>query len=111
MTLTDGTIKPIDRSTMTEPLERALNSGDEKRLLRGVEAEQVRLADAGPPGDGVSAGAVETARGELDESCLQDVFATLYHNLGIDIANTALVDEFNRPHYLYQDHEPLPELI
>jgi uncharacterized protein (DUF1501 family) len=41
----------------------------------------------------------------------QDVFATLYHNLGIDTAGTAITDSLNRPHYLYEGHEPIRELI
>jgi hypothetical protein len=39
------------------------------------------------------------------------VFATLYRNMGIDIKNTALMDSFNRPHYLFEDAEPIKELI
>lgn len=39
------------------------------------------------------------------------VFATLYHNLGIDIASTPVTDALGRPHYLLEGHEPLPELI
>ncbi len=41
----------------------------------------------------------------------RDVFATLYHNLGIDIKNTPVTDELARPHYLLDGSEPLPELI
>jgi hypothetical protein len=43
----------------------------------------------------------------------QEVFATLYHNLGIDVAHTTLNDLSGRPQYLV-DHtrfEALPELI
>jgi hypothetical protein len=41
----------------------------------------------------------------------RDVFATLYHNMGIDIANTPVIDSFNRPTYLYEDREPIQELV
>jgi hypothetical protein len=41
----------------------------------------------------------------------RDVFVTLYHNLGIDIRNTAVTDEIGRPHYLLAEHEPVSELI
>lgn len=41
----------------------------------------------------------------------KDVFATLYHNLGIDIANTPVPDAFGRPNYLLPGHEPIAELI
>ena len=40
----------------------------------------------------------------------KDVFATLYQNLGIDIRNTRVTDELDRPHYLLDGSEPLPEL-
>jgi hypothetical protein len=41
----------------------------------------------------------------------RDVFATLYHNLGIDISRSELSDSFGRPRYLLEGHQPLPELI
>jgi Protein of unknown function (DUF1501) len=41
---------------------------------------------------------------------MQEIVATLYHNLGIDTASTTLVDPTGRPQYLV-DHQPLPELI
>ena len=40
----------------------------------------------------------------------QSVFATLYHNLGIDPA-TAVYDRADRPQYLLEDAEPIRELI
>jgi uncharacterized protein (DUF1501 family) len=50
---------------------------------------------------------------EADERPIhyKDVLATLYHNMGIDIRNTPIYDELNRPHYLLDDHEPISELI
>ncbi len=41
----------------------------------------------------------------------RDVFATLYHNLGIDIVNTPVPDAFGRPNYLFSEYEPVAELI
>jgi hypothetical protein len=41
----------------------------------------------------------------------QEVFATLYHNLGIDLAGTTIRDLAGRPQYLADGHAPLPELI
>jgi hypothetical protein len=42
----------------------------------------------------------------------QEVFATLYHNLGIDAATTTVTDLTGRPHYLVDDNaQPLKELI
>ncbi len=41
----------------------------------------------------------------------KDVFATLYHNMGIDSVNTPVIDALGRPHYLLEGHEPVSELI
>ena len=41
----------------------------------------------------------------------KDVFATLYHNMGINIADTPVLDAANRPNYLLPGHEPVAELI
>lgn len=41
----------------------------------------------------------------------RDVFATLYHNLGIDLETTPVYDAENRPQYLLADHKPIAELI
>ncbi len=41
----------------------------------------------------------------------QEVFATLYHNLGIDAAKTTLPDLAGRPHYLVDGHAPIRELV
>ena len=43
----------------------------------------------------------------------QEVFATLYHQLGIDVAEQTLDDLTGRPQYLvdHTHHGPLPELI
>ena len=41
---------------------------------------------------------------------VQEVFATLYHNLGIDVAQTTITDPTGRPQYLVES-PPLPELV
>lgn len=42
----------------------------------------------------------------------QEVFATLYHNLGIDTTHTTLLDRSGRPQYLVDPiYQPLPELV
>ena len=41
---------------------------------------------------------------------MQEVMATLYHNLGIDTATVTIADPTGRPQYLV-DHEPIRELI
>ena len=41
----------------------------------------------------------------------RDVFATLYHNLGIDARRTTLADLRGRPHYLVDNRDPIAELV
>jgi hypothetical protein len=41
----------------------------------------------------------------------QDVFATLYHNLGIDLAATTLLDPNGRPQHLLDRGEPIREVV
>jgi uncharacterized protein (DUF1501 family) len=41
----------------------------------------------------------------------RDVFATLYHNMGINARHTTLTDLRGRPHYLVDDRRPISELI
>jgi hypothetical protein len=41
----------------------------------------------------------------------KDVFVTLYHQMGIPITETAVPDLAGRPHYLYEGHEPIAELV
>ena len=41
---------------------------------------------------------------------VQEVIATLYHNLGIDVTSTTVADATGRPQFLV-DHGPVSELI
>jgi hypothetical protein len=41
----------------------------------------------------------------------QDVFATIYRNLGLDPARTTITDLNGRPRHLVDGHQPVPELI
>lgn len=41
----------------------------------------------------------------------QEVFATLYHRLGIDVGNATIPDQAGRPQYLVDHREPIRELI
>jgi hypothetical protein len=41
----------------------------------------------------------------------QEVLATLYQRLGLDLQRTAVVDLASRPQYLVGDHQPIQELI
>jgi hypothetical protein len=42
---------------------------------------------------------------------VQEIIATLYHNLGVDPMSTTLVDPTGRPQYLLDHRKPLPELV
>jgi uncharacterized protein (DUF1501 family) len=41
----------------------------------------------------------------------QEVFATLYHRLGIDVSTATIPDFSGRPQFLLDRHEPIKELI
>lgn len=41
----------------------------------------------------------------------QEVFATLYHNLGIDVNSTTIADQAGRPQYLVDMRTPMRELV
>src|SRR6266542_3924761 len=59
-------------------------------------------------------GATDCLGGEAGERPVQfgDVFATLYHNLGIDVAKVTLADLSGRPQYLVDAGcQPLKELV
>ena len=41
----------------------------------------------------------------------QEVFATLYHNMGIDVNKATVKDLSGRPHFLVDGHQPMKELV
>ncbi len=67
-------------------------------------------------GGGIRAGQAIGATNRLGEYAkdrpvpIQEIVATLYHNLGIDVAKTTVNDPTGRPQYLVEAG-PLPELI
>ena len=67
-------------------------------------------------GGGIRAGQAIGATNRLGEHAterpvhMQEIIATLYHNLGIDTSTTTLIDPTGRPQYLV-DHAPIAELI
>ena len=80
----------------------------------------VQPATAREPFDGLQAGAMAAIANTTDRTGgepaerpvhYQDVFATLYHNLGIDPHRTTLVDPSGRPRYLLEGGEALRELV
>jgi len=68
-------------------------------------------------GGGIRTGQVigETNRlGEVPKNRpvhFEEVFATLYHNLGIDPGTTTIPDPTGRPQYLLDMRQPMPELV
>jgi uncharacterized protein (DUF1501 family) len=42
---------------------------------------------------------------------VQEVVATVYHNLGIDVETTQLLDQADRPQYLLEHRQPIRELV
>ena len=58
-------------------------------------------------------GSTDAARGPAKDRPVhfQEVFATLYHNLGLDPRTRTVTDLTGRPHYLVDDpYGPMPEL-
>ncbi len=69
-------------------------------------------------GGGMRTGQVIGSTNRLGETAkdrpvhFQEVFATLYHNLGIDLATTTIKDPTGRPHYLTDANmNPMRELV
>ena len=58
-------------------------------------------------------GATDRLGGEAAERPVhfQEVFATLYHNMGIDVNKATVTDLSGRPHFLVDGHQPMRELI
>ena len=59
-------------------------------------------------------GATDRTGGDVDQRPItfQEVFATLYHNIGIDLKKATIVDATGRPQYLVEPHaEPIRELV
>ena len=76
-----------------------------------------RVSCALMAGGGMKTGQAVGATNRLGEYAakrpvpVQEVIATLYHNLGIDPMSTTLVDPTGRPQYLLDHRKPLPELV
>jgi hypothetical protein len=68
-------------------------------------------------GGGLKGGQVIGATNRLGEYAtdrpvhFRDLFATFYHQLGINPATTQLTDLNGRPQYLVDQHEPVRELL
>jgi hypothetical protein len=63
---------------------------------------------------GQAIGATDRLGGEATDRPVTygEVFSTLYHNLGIDVENTTILDLQGRPRYLIDNPgPPMPELV
>lgn len=58
-------------------------------------------------------GATDRVGGEVSDRPVQfgEVFATLYHNLGIDVNKATVTDLSGRPQFLVDGHQPMKELV
>jgi Protein of unknown function (DUF1501) len=58
-------------------------------------------------------GATDRLGGEVMEcpAHFQEIFATLYHNLGLDVNRATVTDLSGRPHYITDGYQPIKELI
>jgi hypothetical protein len=67
-------------------------------------------------GGGMRVGQVIGSTNRLGEQAqdrpvhFQEIFATLYRNLGIDVDSTRLIDLAGRPQFL-SEHQPIRELM
>jgi hypothetical protein len=55
-----------------------------------------------------------TAKGETPKDrplSVNDLWATMFHHLGIDYKNTSFLDHRGRPMPILQDGEPIAELV
>jgi hypothetical protein len=62
---------------------------------------------------GQTIGSTDRLGGEAKDRPVQfgEVFATLYHNLGIDVSKTTVNDLSGRPQYLVDGYQPMKELV
>lgn len=72
------------------------------------------LLAGGGMNNGQAIGTTDRLGGEAADRPVhfQEVFATLYHNLGIDAGSTTITDLSGRPQYLVDsNHQPIKELV
>ena len=75
-----------------------------------------RVHSALVAGGGMQTGQVIGATNRLAEEAsqrpvhMQEVFATIYRNMGIDLEHTTIDDHNGRPQYLIEKRQPIPEL-
>lgn len=71
------------------------------------------LLSGGGMKTGQAIGATDRLGGEAEERPVhfQEIFATLYHNVGLDVNKATVQDLAGRPHYLTDGRQPMPELI
>ena len=82
------------------------------RRPRPLAASELRLLAGGGMKTGQAIGSTDRLGGYAHSRPVhvQEVVATLYHNLGIDTASTTIQDPTGRPQYLVE-HPPISELV
>ena len=71
------------------------------------------LLSGGGMKTGQAIGSTDRLGGEVEERPVhfQEILATLYHNVGLDVNKATVKDLAGRPHYLTDGRQPMPELI
>ena len=70
------------------------------------------LAGGGMKGGQVIGSTTKNAENAKDRPVqVQEVFATLYRNLGIDVRTAQLIDTAGRPQYLVEKRDVISELV
>lgn len=71
------------------------------------------LLSGGGMKTGQAIGSTDRLGGEAEERPVhfQEILATLYHNVGLDVNKVTVKDLAGRPHYLTDGRQPIPELI
>ncbi len=71
------------------------------------------LLSGGGMNTGFALGSTDRLGGEAADRPVEfpEIFATLYHNLGIDAAQTTVTDLTGRPRYLVEGYAPVAELV
>ena len=103
-----GLDKAGGRGVRTDALLRSIRRGS-----RSLATSRLRALAGGGMKTGQVIGATDRLGGEITERGVHfgEVFATLYHQLGLDPNRITLPDLSGRPQYLVDGWQPMRELI
>ena len=106
-----------DRTASTVPVARRLRQvGVGKPAFRhqGVEQQAitlVRASDRSTPPCEAFEGQLPAEHAVRRPVTHQEVFATLYTNIGLNLSQVRIFDPNGRPQYLLEDREPIRSLL